>query len=113
MSLRDKKLAELREIATSIGVKFTMSMSKDAIAQAIELAQVIPVDEAAPVEVSQVSVDEDDPIFALLNDHVAKGLFIRIDGETVYISRASKEDSFHISTPDDVVLRLADAVLRG
>lgn len=112
MSLRDKKIHELRGIAQSMNVKFNFGMTKEAMVQAIEAAQVAlipapPLPEPKPVECDPNNLDHA-LIREVLSDFIDRGLRVDFpDDVTWRLKRGEKEDTGHISTPMHVLIDAA------
>lgn len=113
MSLKAKKIHELRAIAQGMGIKFNFGMTKEAMIQAIELKQVtLAPKEKIPDPVRVIEGTLQGSIRSTLKEYIDRGLRLDFPTDTTWrLQRGIKEDSGHISAPLAVVIAAAKGVM--
>ena len=113
MSLKSKKIHELRAIAQGMGIKFNFGMTKEAMIQSIEAGQVAMIPK--PVKPDPVRVIEgtlQGSIRSTLKDYIDRGLRLEFPTDATWrVSRGIKEDSGHISAKMSNIIEAAKGVM--
>lgn len=125
-ALMIKPIQEIRAMLSGLGAPMASRSKEELVDRYIALidtreAQIAKAEE--PMKVIQpmkVLTDNESPykrhesIKQLLSEHIRKGLTLTFTSETTWkMQRGPIIDSGHISVPDQIIIRCADAVLRG